>query len=522
MGRPDSATSSDAAGSLGSAGSSDAAGSQLRLPPEMSRSPASQTMRWFFRPLSFMQEGRRRYGEIFGVRFLTFTTPMYLISDPVAIKTVYSEPANTLPPGRELQLEPLLGPRSILLQEGSEHLARRKLMLPPFHGERMRSYEAVVREAITTEMESWRPGEPFPIHPRMQSVTLEVILRAVFGVVDGPRYERLRAVLGRLLDQVASPGTQLIGLLSRRPTEYLQQRAQATGATPLDRLGGVATRASLWVKLRELLDEVDRELYAEIADHREDPGLAERTDILSMLLSARFADGEGMSDAELRDQLMTLLLAGHETTATALAWTFDMLLRHPAALAQLREEVDAAGGAAATAGEAAGAADAGASAGSEGASGDEYLRATISEALRLRPVIPIAGRVLAEETEIDGYRLPAGTNVAPSIWMAHTRQDVYPDPFAFRPERFLDSPPDTYAWIPFGGGVRRCLGAAFAEFEMRIVIGEVLRNFNLNPVAGTDRGERVGRRNITLSPRDGTPLTVTRRAAVLATPPIPA
>jgi cytochrome P450 len=190
-----------------------------------------------------------------------------------------------------------------------------------------------------------------------------------------------------------------------------------------------------------------------------------------------------MSDKELRDQLMTLLLAGHETTATALAWSFDLLLRHPQPLRKLRDSL--------AAGE------------------DDYLRATISESLRLRPVLPIAGRRLATELEIDGYTLPAGTDVAPAIWLTHTRPDIYPEPFAFRPERFLEQGPDTYAWIPFGGGIRRCIGAAFAEFEMRIVLREVLTRCDLHKASPLP--EKTGRRNITLSPKDGTPVVVTAR-----------
>ncbi|HWP33615.1 MAG TPA: cytochrome P450, partial [Solirubrobacterales bacterium] len=205
--------------------------------------------------------------------------------------------------------------------------------------------------------------------------------------------------------------------------------------------------------------------------------------ILSMLMSARFEDGSAMTDTDLRDQLMTLLLAGHETTATALAWTFDLLLRHAEPLARLRESL--------AAGE------------------DDYLRAVISESLRLRPVVPVAGRRLAKDLSVDGLELPAGTDVTPAIWLAHTRADSYPEPFAFRPERFLDEAPDTYAWVPFGGGIRRCLGAAFAEFEMRIVLREVLTRCELHKASPTP--ERVGRRNITLSPKDGTPVVLSSR-----------
>lgn len=419
-----------------------------------------QTLRWTFRPLPFMQECRERYGDSFSLKFLGFERPMVLISDPVAIKALYMERSHGLPPGRNIILEPILGASSVLLLEGSEHLARRKLMLPPFHGERMRSYESVVTEAIGTEVDSWPLQREFPIHTRMQAVTLEVILRAVFGVSEGPRLDRLRGMLATVLTETASPRGQLIGLATRR-------------------FGGRGP----WARVENQLKAVDELLYAEIAEHRAKPDLAERDDILSMLMLSEFEDGTSMNDTELRDQLMTLLLAGHETTATALAWTFDLLLRHDGALTRLRESL--------------------------AADEEDYLRATISESLRLRPVLPLAGRRLAAELSVDGLDLPAGTDVSPAIWLTHTRADLYPEPFAFKPERFLENSPDTYSWIPFGGGIRRCLGATFAEFEMRIVLREVLTRCDLHKASPAP--EKTGRRNITLSPKDGTPVVVTAR-----------
>jgi cytochrome P450 len=430
------------------------------LPPEPRSSSLVQTLRWAFRPLPFMDDCRRKYGDSFSVRFLGFERPMVLISDPVAIKALYMERSHGLPPGRNIILEPILGSGSLLIQEGAEHLSRRKLMLPAFHGERMRSYEAAMDEVVSAEIDSWPLEREFPIHSRMQAVTLEVILRVVFGVSDGPRLERLRGMLATVLTETASPRVQIVGLATRR-------------------FGGRGP----WAKFEGKLREVDELLYAEIAEHRAKPDLEDRDDILSMLMLAEFEDGGRMDDTELRDQLMTLLLAGHETTATALAWTFDLLLRHPAALGRLRESL--------AAGE------------------EDYLRATISESLRLRPVIPLAGRRLAKELSVDGLTLPAGTDVTPAIWLTHTRADVYPEPFAFKPERFLDGAPDTYGWVPFGGGIRRCIGASFAEFEMRIVLREVLTRCDLrkaNPAP-----EKTGRRNITLSPKDGTPVIVSAR-----------
>jgi cytochrome P450 len=432
----------------------------MALPPEPKGSSLVQTLRWAFRPLPFMQECRERYGDSFSVRFLGFERPMVMISDPVAIKALYMERSHGLPPGRNIILEPIVGSKSLLIQEGAEHLSRRRLMLPPFHGERMRSYEAVVEEIVGAEIDSWTLEREFPVHARMQAVTLEVILRVVFGVAEGPRLDRLRGMLANVLQETASPGRQLFGLATRR-----------FGS------GGP------WARFEGQLREVDELLYAEIAEHRARGGLEERDDILSMLMLAEFEDGGTLSDEELRDQLMTLLLAGHETTATALAWTFDLLLRHREPLQRLRDSL--------AAGE------------------EDYLRATISESLRLRPVIPLAGRRLATELVADGLTLPAGTDVTPAIWLAHTRADIYPEPFAFRPERFLEEAPDTYAWIPFGGGIRRCIGASFAEFEMRIVLREVLTRCDLRKA--DPMPEKTGRRNITLSPKNGTPILVAAR-----------
>jgi cytochrome P450 len=434
----------------------------VRLPPGPSAPPAVQTVTWLFRPIEFMDRCRRRYGDAFSVKFVGFQTPMVMVSAPDAIAALYKSRESGLPPGRTVALQPVMGPRSVLLLEGQEHIERRKLMVPAFHGERMRAFGPLVEEIVNREIDGWPLETPFAIHPRMQAVTLEVILRAVFGVSEKVRLARLRTLLTGLLRESSSPALQLRVLIARRLGR----------SGPLD-------------EIRRTNEEVDELLAAEIADRRADPKLEDRTDILSQLMASRFEDGSSMDDGELRDQLMTLLLAGHETTATALAWTFDLLLRNPDALVRLREELNS--------------------------ESDDYLRAVISESLRLRPVIPLAGRRLHADLPVNGYTLPAGTDVTPAIWLTHTRGDLYPDPLAFKPERFLESPPKTYGWIPFGGGVRRCLGAAFAEFEMRVVLRQVVGRCELRLAR---RGpERIARRNITFSPRHGTPVTVTRRSA---------
>jgi cytochrome P450 len=432
------------------------------LPPGPNEPPAIQTARWLLRPISFMESCRRRFGDAFSVTFMGFQSPMVMLSDPAAIQALYTNPKHGLPPGRTIALLPVMGARSVLLLEGADHLARRKVMLPPFHGERMQAYEDTVRDVAVREIESWPPGGELSLHPRMQAVTLEVILRAVFGVTDEERRERLRELLPQLLDSTSSVSLQFRVLLSRRFER-------------MDPLGF----------LRELSAEIDNLLFAEISERRSDE-LDKRLDILSLLAQARFEDGEGMSDRELRDQLVTLLLAGHETTATALAWTADLLVRHPHVMQRLTDEVDAE-------------------------DGDAYLRAVISESLRLRPVVPLAGRRLTSELEVSGWTLPAGTDITPAIWLTHTRADLYPEPYAFRPERFLDERPATYGWIPFGGGVRRCLGAAFAEFEMRVVLTELLRRRSLQ--AASPDAERVTRRNVTFSPLHGTRVITRARPA---------
>jgi cytochrome P450 len=435
----------------------------MTLPPGPPEPPALQTARWALRPIAFLESCRRRFGDAFSVRFVGFRSPMVMISHPEAIKALYTSRESGLPPGRSVALEPVMGPGSVLLLEGRDHLSRRKLMLPPFHGERMRAYEPVIAEVTRSEVESWPLDEPFAIHPRMQAVTLEAIMRAVFGVTDPERLERLRGQLVEMLTRIASVTLQLRVPLARR----------LGGPDPLEQVRRDARTA-------------DELLFAEIAERRTAPDPAQRTDILSLLVAARFEDGEGIDDEELRDQLVTLLLAGHETTATALGWTFDLLLRNPRTLDRLRAELD---------------------------DPDEtYLRAVIAEALRLRPVVPLAGRRLNRELRVNGHVLAAGTDVTPAIWLAHTREESYPDPYAFRPERFVGRQPDTYAWIPFGGGVRRCLGAAFAELEMRIVLREVLLRCRLR--AARTAPERIARRNVTFSPRAGTPVVATARLAM--------
>jgi cytochrome P450 family 135 len=421
---------------------------------------------FLLRPGGFLEDCRRKYGTPFTFRMSPQRT-VVMTDDPAVIKQVFtSDPTKLLAGVGNEVLRPLLGPRSVLTLDEPEHMRQRKLLLPPFHGERMRLYEEVVRSATERELARWPVGERFAVQESMQAITLEVIMRAVFGVRDdSERLEQIAAPLRALLDSMADM-RRLFGL----------QVVSAKRNGPL----------SPWRRFREtLLHPADDVLYEEIRAHRADADVGERDDILSLLLSARDEEGAGLTDSELHDELMTLLLAGHETTATALSWTLERLTRHPEALARLTEEV-------------------------RSGDGEEYMDAVIKEVLRLRPVVPAVARYLTEPTELGGRMLPAGVHVAPSIYLTHHNPEIYPDPTAFRPERFLERPAGTYEWIPFGGGTRRCLGASFALFEMKIVLGEVLRRFDLQP---TDvRAERIARRAITFSPGGGGRIVLAARA----------
>jgi cytochrome P450 family 135 len=402
--------------------------------------------------MQWMERCQARYGDVWTMR-IAQEGDWVMLSDPDHVKQVFTGDPKVFHAGEgNAILSPLVGHTSVLTLDEKPHMTQRKLMLPPFHGERMQRYGELMREIAEREIDSWPTGRPFEVWPRMQAITLEVILEAVFGLEEGPRLEALRERLRQVLEASTDPVTMLLLAL--------------LGPDRFSRLGMV----------RRELDPADELLLSQIRQSREDPRLEEREDILSLLLQARYDDGEPMADSELRDELMTLLAAGHETTATSLAWTLERLTRHPEKLERLRAEVEA---------------------GEE----DEYLDAVVKETLRLRPVLPVVVRRLTEDTEVAGWRLPAGTKVAPCIHLMHRREDVYPEPRRFRPERFLEQPAGTYTWIPFGGGVRRCLGASFALFEMKQVLSALVTRVDIT--APDPAPEPVRRRAITLTPGRG-------------------
>jgi cytochrome P450 len=421
------------------------------LPPGPRAPRALQTARWIARPAAFMDDSARRYGDMFTLKIANEGTWVFT-SNPDAVKQVFTGDPRLLHAGEaNIVLLPVLGSHSVLLLDDDAHMAQRKLMLPSFHGERMRGYEETMAGVAAREIERWPAGEPLAAWPTMQAITLEVIMRTVFGVRDAPRLERLGDVLRSCITWAADPRRMArLALLGPRR---------------------IAERGTL----RAALEPADNLIYEEIRARRDAPDLADRDDVLSLLLQARHEDGAGMSDKELRDELMTLLVAGHETSATALAWALEALTHHPAALNRLRDEIDAGD--------------------------DTYLDAVIKETLRLRPVIALVLRRLVEPMEIGGRMLPAGVNVAPCIYLVHRRPDVYDEPRAFRPERFLEKPPGTYTWIPFGGGVRRCLGASFAQFEMKVVLRELVSRLDIR--AARPEPERRIRRAIVFAPQRG-------------------
>jgi len=395
-----------------------------------------------------LERCRRRYGDIFSLRIWPVGF-LVVVADPAEIKRVFTTDPDQLRAGEgNSVMEPVAGPESVLLLDGKRHLNRRKLMLPPFHGERMSVYGELIGEITEDEIDRWPLGEPFSAHTSMQRITLRVILRAVLGIEDATRRAELEHLLPKLLNSPA-----LLWPVLQRDM----------GAK------------SPWRRFVALRERVDTMLFEEIARKRSDPSLAEHEDILSMLLQARDENDEAMTDEELRDQLITLLLAGHETTAAGLAWMLERTVRTPSVHERLRAAV--------------------------AESDDRYLECFIKEGLRLRPVVPLAARLVTAPFPLGDYTVPAGTLLTCSILLTHSRPDLYPDPEAFRPERFMEGAPDTYTWIPFGGGVRRCIGAAFAIFEMKIILQRVFARCALE--AADSKPEQPRRRFVTYPPNRG-------------------
>ena len=424
---------------------------ERRLPPTPPLPRPIQTAIWSRQARRMLFACQDRYGDTFRIR-IAYEGDWVLLADPAAIKQVFTGDPKVFHAGEGNEiLAPLLGRNSLLVLDEKRHMSQRRLLLPPFHGERMQAYGETMAEIAEREIAAWPAGETFELRPRMQAMTLDIILRTVFGVgeAEAAKLADLREALREFLDMTTNPRF-LLPMLAVGPN-----------------------RLRRFAAFRRRIERVDALIYREIAERRRAEDVAERDDVLSMMIGATHEDGSPMSDEEMRDELLTLLVAGHETTATSLAWAVERLSRHPDKLDRLRAEAEAGG--------------------------EEYLTATIQETLRLRPVISIVLRKLTEPVQIAGYDLPAGVSVAPCVYLAHRNPEVYPEPEAFRPERFLETPPGTYTWIPFGGGVRRCLGASFAQFEMTVVLRELVRRWQIRPA--DPRPERIFRRAITETPR---------------------
>jgi cytochrome P450 family 135 len=422
---------------------------ERRLPPSPPLPKVVQTAIWSRQARRLLYACQDRYGDMFTIR-IAYEGTWVMLADPAAVKQVFTGDPKIFHAGEGNQiLAPVLGKNSVLVLDEKPHMSQRKLLLPPFHGARMQGYERTMSEIAEREIDGWPTGTPYRLRPRMQAMTLEIILQTVFGVREGERMGELRAALREFLDLTTNPQL-LLPLLLVGPN-----------------------RARRFGPFRRRIERVDELIYREIAERRRAGDVEERDDVLSLLVAARHEDGSPMHDEEMRDELLTLLVAGHETTATSLSWAVERLTRSPDKLERLRAEV------------------------LEGR--EEYLTATIQETLRLRPVISIVLRRLTEPVEIGGYELPAGVSVAPSIYLVHRNPEIYPEPQRFLPERFLDNPPGTYTWIPFGGGVRRCLGASFAQFEMAVVLKELVRRHEIRPA--NPKPERIFRRAITETPR---------------------
>jgi len=428
-----------------------------RLPPGP-RPALLNTLGLVERPVQALNKWRRRYGNVFSAPMLVFGMGVY-VAEPESIREMFTGDQSDLRAGEANEpLSPMLGDRSVLILDGPEHMRQRKLLLPPFGGANVAAFREVIREAAELEVASWRNGERIIVRERMRALTFEVIVRAVFGVTERERIDRLRDALVAVID------TQIAFIVP----QALRRE-----------LGGRGPWGAFQARKR-IADEL---IYEEIARRRDAADLDERDDVLSLLLRARDEDGRAMTDAELRDELVTMLLAGHETTATGLAFAFDLLPRDPAVLGRLRDEL--------------------------GSGDDSYLDAVVTETLRLRPVIDAAERTLTEPRTIAGWHLPAGIRVYPAIALVHWREDLYPEPQRFRPERFLDDGAESYTWLPFGGGIRRCIGAALAQAEMAEVIRTVVGSVDLE--LERPAREPVVMRGITMVPRYGTPAVVRRR-----------
>ena len=446
-----------------------------KLPPE-SQSPLwLQTIQGIFSPMEFLEATRERCGDTFIMRSPGFP-PTVVLSHPQAIQEVFTADPSVFDTATSNKiLQPLLGQYSLLQLDGAPHQRRRKLLMPPFHGERMRAYGQIICDITQEVMSQWTIGKPFSVRSSTQEISLRVILRAVFGIDEGERFDRLRKLLGSLMESFNSPWRSSFLLL-----KFLQRD-----------LGPW----SPWGHFLRQKQQVNELLIAEIRERQSQPN-SSGEDILSLMMSARDEDGQPMTEAELRDELMTLLFAGHETTASALAWAFYWIHRLPEVREKLLQELDTLGQ----------------DADPNAIFKLPYLNAVCSETLRLYPIVLFTfGRTVKSSIQIMDYQFEPGTALAPCIYLTHHREDIYPESKRFKPERFLERQFSPYEYLPFGGGNRRCLGYAFALFEMKLVLASVLSQVEL--ALADNRPVKPVRRGITFSPSGGVRMVVTKKGS---------
>ncbi len=444
-------------------------GTPIHVPLPQAGSRLRQTAQFVRNPLETALAAHRRAGDVWELKLASRADSFVVTAHPDHVKSLLTaNPADAPSLTGESPLRPILGPNSVLTLVGERHMRQRKLLLPPFHGDAVARYVEMIERVADRELSGWKAGETFSLAARMQAVTLEVIMSGVFGIEPGAAPDspgaKLKATTRRLLHRSTLPLWQLVELQNVRRTEPR----------------GI---------MRWVLGIVDRRLYEVIRQRRAAGPIEGRHDVLSLLLEARDEDGRPLTDEELRDELLTLLLAGHETTANSLAWTFERLLRTPAAYQRLREVVR----------------------GSDARAAAAHVEATIHEGMRVRPVVPFIVRMAKRPWRLGDYVVPVGTPVAISIVALHHRADVYPEPYRFAPERFLGAKPGTYTWIPFGGGIRRCLGATLAMAEQRVVLRAIADRADL--AAPAPAPETPRQRNVTMIPAKGGRVTVERLLA---------
>ncbi|MBE9041265.1 cytochrome P450 [Oscillatoriales cyanobacterium LEGE 11467] len=430
-----------------------------------------QKIQWVRQPMDLLETLTGQYGDTFSMPGGSKRASMIFTSDPQGIREIFATDSNCLDSGRAAGVQlPLLGPNSLIALDGERHKRQRKLLMPPFHGERMRSYGELIREITHQVTGEWAIDSPFSMREAMQAISFRVILKAVFGIADGPRYDRLKAVLMARLNPRRPLVTTLMLMFPVLQKDW--------------------GRWSPWGRMMEQQRQIDELLYAEISDRRAnfDPS---RTDILSLMMAAQDENGEAMSDEELRDELITLLVAGHETTATALAWALYWVHHQPEVGEKLRRELDGL---------------------AEKTDPNEilklpYLNAVVQETLRMYPVVMFAlPRLVKAPVQILGYDLEPGSVISPCIYLTHHRSDLYPEPKEFRPERFLEKQFLQSEYLPFGGGNRRCIGLAFALFEMKLVLATVLSNWEME--LASSQPIKPVRRGLLIAPENGVPMVV--------------